>query len=89
MHNGRDNRLALEQLLKAGDAEGRFMPDERGGQQIKGLAQVWTTDLGDLGRSMPRGSRAKLAGGQPGSGLQVAHRREALPVFDGGEEVGG
>ena len=89
MKNGRDTRLALEQPLQAGDAEGRCMPDERGGQPIHGLAQVWTTDLGDLGRSMHRGSRAKLAGGKAGSGPQFAHRGEALPVFDGGEEVGG
>lgn len=89
MNNGRDKRLALEQPLKAGDAKGRFMPDQRGGQQINGLAQVWTADRGDLGRSMHRGSRAKLAGGKPGSGPQFAHRGEALPVFDCGEEVGG
>jgi hypothetical protein len=89
LHNGRDNRLALEQPLKAGDAKGRFMPDQRGGQHIHGLAQGWTAELGDLGRSMPRGSRAKLAGGNPGSGPQFAHRGEARPVFDGGEAVGG
>lgn len=89
MHNGRDNRLALEQPLKAGDANGRFMPDQRGGQPIHGWAQVWTADLGDLGRSMHRGSRAKLAGGKPGSGPPFAHRGEALPVCDGGEDGGG
>lgn len=89
MNHGRDKRLAVEQPLKAGDAKGRFMPDQRGGQQLNGVAPVWTADLGDLGRSMHRGSRAKLAGGKPGRGPQFAHRGEALPVFDGGEEVGG
>ena len=89
MTKGRDNRLAVEQPLKAGEATGRFMPDPRGGQPIHGWAPVWTADLGDLGRSLPRGSRAQLAGGKPGSGPPFAPRGEALPVFDGGEEMGG
>ena len=86
---GRDHRRALEQPLKAGEAQGRCMPDQRGGQPIQGLAPVWTADLGALGRSLPRGSRAKLAGGNPGSGPPCAHRGDARPVVDGGADVGG
>jgi hypothetical protein len=88
MHDGRDTWLALEQALEARDPKGWFMPDQRGGQQVHGLAEVWTADFGHVRGRMHRGPRMTWAGGTPRRGPQCAPRRKAIPLFDRRQHVG-
>jgi hypothetical protein len=79
---GRDHGRALEQALAARAPHGWGLPDQRGGQPVKGWAEGWTADGGHVRGRRPRGPRMTGAGGTPRRGPPFAPRRQARPRVD-------
>lgn len=88
VNDGRNKRAEGKEALKAGDAEGGFVPDEATGQTVDGLTKLGGAGFGQRGRS-GAGAGLREAGMESGTGPNLLNAIKTMPVLKGSDKSSG